>query len=118
MRRLIETVVSAPVVAAVAVHAAEQVPGVRVQPGVTGLVSSVVRTARQQIKGLRPAPVEGVRVRFAGAAAVLEVDVVISAADQAAAVARAVQRSVRSSVPELTGVPVESVVVTVVDVAW
>jgi uncharacterized alkaline shock family protein YloU len=115
---VIETVVSAPAVAAVAVHAAEQVAGVRVQPGVAGLVGSVVRAARQQIKGLRPAPVEGVRVRWSGATAVLEVDVVISGQDQAAAVVRAVQRSVRALVPELTGVEVESVLVTVVDVAW
>ncbi len=109
---------SAPAVAAVAVHAAERVAGVRVQPGVAGLVSSVVRTARQQVKGLLPAPVEGVRVRWSGTAAVLEVDVVVSGQDQAAAAARAVQRSVRSVVPELTGVEVESVLVTVVDVAW
>ncbi|MEV6238690.1 Asp23/Gls24 family envelope stress response protein [Lentzea sp. NPDC051838] len=115
---MIETVVSAPVVAAIAVHAAERVAGVRVQPGVAGLVGSVVRVARQQIKGLRPAPVEGVRVRWAGAAVLLEVDVVISGEDQAAAVARAVQRSVRALVPELAGVEVESVLVTVVDVAW
>ncbi len=115
---MIETVVSAPVVAAIAVHAAERVPGVRVQPGVAGLVGSVVRAARQQIKGLQPAPVEGVRVRWAGVAALLEVDVVISGEDQAAAVARAVQRSVRALVPELAGVDVESVLVTVVDVAW
>lgn len=115
---MIEAVVTAPVVAAVAVHAAQQVPGVRVQPGVAGLVSSVVRTARQQVKGLAPAPVEGVRVRYAQTAVLLEVDVVISSEDQAAAVARAVQRSVRSAVPELTGVEVESVLVTVVDVEW
>ncbi|SFR24090.1 Asp23 family, cell envelope-related function [Lentzea waywayandensis] len=115
---MIETVVSAPAVAAVAVHAAERVAGVRVQPGVAGLVSSVVRAARQQIKGLQPAPVEGVRVRWSETAAVLEVDVVISGQDQAAAVAQAVQRSVRALVPELTGVEVESVLVTIVDVAW
>ncbi|MGI5501889.1 Asp23/Gls24 family envelope stress response protein [Lentzea sp. CA-135723] len=115
---MIEAVVSAAAVAAVAVHAAERVAGVRVQPGVAGLVSSVVRAARQQIKGLQPAPVEGVRVRRSGVAVLLEVDVVISGMDQAAAVARAVQRSVRAVVPELTGVEVESVVVTVVDVAW
>ncbi|MGW6442772.1 Asp23/Gls24 family envelope stress response protein [Lentzea sp. NPDC055074] len=115
---MIETVVSPAVVAAVAVHAAELVPGVRVQPGLAGLVSSVVRTARQQIKGLVPAPVEGVRVRPAGVGVELEVDVVMSGQDQAAVVARAVQRSVRAVVPELTGVVVGSVVVTVVDVAW
>jgi uncharacterized alkaline shock family protein YloU len=33
-------------------------------------------------------------------------------------VARAVQRSVRELVPELTGVEVESVLVTIVDVTW
>ncbi|SDH50178.1 Uncharacterized conserved protein YloU, alkaline shock protein (Asp23) family [Lentzea fradiae] len=115
---MIETVVSAPAVAAVAVHAAERVPGVRVQPGVAGLAGSLVRTARQQVKGLRPARAEGVRVRWSGGDAVLEVDVVVSGLDQAAAVAAAVQRSVRSVVPELTGVEVESVLVTVVDVAW
>ncbi|MEU7477806.1 Asp23/Gls24 family envelope stress response protein [Lentzea sp. NPDC042327] len=117
MLEVLETVVAAPVVAAVAVHAAERVPGVRVQPGVAGLVGSVVRSARQQVKGLTPAPVEGVRVRYADAAVLLEVDVVISGEDQAAAVARAVQRSVRAAVPRLTGVEVASVLVTVVDVA-
>jgi uncharacterized alkaline shock family protein YloU len=118
-----EWVVGASVTAAVAVRAAAEVPGVvRVEPGLIGLVGSVVRAARQRIKGLDPAPTEGARVEFdqvgGGQAVRVEVDVVISGQDQAAAVGRAVQRAVACAVTEATGLPVTGVRVSIIDIVW
>jgi uncharacterized alkaline shock family protein YloU len=111
-----EHVITKPVVAAVAAHAASGVTGVvRLEPGVAGLVGSLARTARQRFKGLDPAPTEGVRVRL-DERVWLEVDVVTSAVDQAAAVARAVQRAVARAVTEATGLPVAAVSVAVLDI--
>lgn len=117
---LFECVVGSSVVAAVAVHAAVAVPGVlRVEPGLAGLVGSVVRTARQRIKGLEPAPTEGARVEFVRADTVrVEVDVVISGQDQATAVGRALQRAVAGAVSEATGLTVAEVGVSVIDIVW
>lgn len=123
---LFECVVGASVVAAVAVHAAAGAPGVvRVEPGLVGLLGSVVRTARQRIKGLDPAPTEGARVEFEKAAGGndettvrVEVDVVISGQDQATAVAHAVQRAVASAVTETTGLTVAEVDVSIIDIVW
>jgi uncharacterized alkaline shock family protein YloU len=121
---LFECVVGAPVVAAVAVRAAAGVPGVvRVEPGLVGLVGSVVRAARQRIKGLDPAPTEGARVEFeradgGGRTVRVEVDVVISGQDQAAAVGRSVQRAVASAVTQATGLTVAEVGVSIIDILW
>lgn len=124
---LFECVVGASVVAAVAVHAAAAVPGVvRVEPGLVGLVGSVVRTARQRIKGLDPAPTEGARVEFeraeggndSGRTVRVEVDVVISGQDRAAAVGHALQRAVASAVTEATGLTVAEVGVSIIDIRW
>ncbi|MDQ3789080.1 MAG: Asp23/Gls24 family envelope stress response protein [Actinomycetota bacterium] len=117
---LFECVVGSSVVAAVAVHAAAAVPGVlRVEPGLAGLLGSVVRTTRQRIKGLEPAPTEGARVEFVRADTVrVEVDVVISGQDQAAAVGRALQRAVAGAVSEATGLTVAEVGVSVIDIVW
>jgi uncharacterized alkaline shock family protein YloU len=80
----------------------------------------VARSARQRIKGLDPAPTEGVRVEVAratGSGTVeLEVDVVISGQDQAAAVARAVQRAVARAVSDATGLTVAAVSVSILDI--
>jgi uncharacterized alkaline shock family protein YloU len=124
---LFECVVGASVVAAVAVRAATVVPGVvRVEPGLVGLVGSMVRAARQRIKGLDPAPTEGARVEFertddgndGGRAVRVEVDVVISGQDQAAAVGHAVQRAVASAVTQATGLTVAEVGVSIIDILW
>jgi uncharacterized alkaline shock family protein YloU len=120
---LFECVVGASVVAAVAVHAAAAVPGVvRVEPGLAGLVGSMVRAARQRIKGLDPAPTEGARVEFepaeSGHTVRVEVDVVISGQDQAAAVGHALQRAVTNAVTGATGLSVAGVGVSIIDVIW
>jgi uncharacterized alkaline shock family protein YloU len=124
---LFECVVGASVVAAVAVHAAAAVPGVvRVEPGLAGLVGSMVRAARQRIKGLDPAATEGARVEFVqadsgndgGRAVRVEVDVVISGQDQAAAVGHALQRAVASAVTQATGLTVAEVGVSIIDILW
>jgi uncharacterized alkaline shock family protein YloU len=116
-------VVGTSVVAAVAVRAAAAVPGVvRVEPGLVGLVGSVVRAARQRIKGLDPAPTEGARVEFEPAegrhTVRVEVDVVISGQDQATGVGRALQRAVSSAVTEATGLTVTEVGVSIIDILW
>ncbi|GAB3561875.1 Asp23/Gls24 family envelope stress response protein [Amycolatopsis endophytica] len=117
-----EAVIAAPVIAAIAAHAAVAVPGVvRTQPGLRGLATSVARAARQRIQGLTPAPADGVRVLAAdpdeGRAGVrVEVGVVLSGQDQAAAVAQAVQRAVTRAVEAATSGPVASVSVTILDV--
>jgi uncharacterized alkaline shock family protein YloU len=118
-----ECVVGASVVAAVAVHAAAAAPGVvRVEPGLVGLLGSVLRSARQRIKGLDPAPTEGARVEFEQADGEItvrvEVDVVISGQDQATAVAHTVQRAVASAVTEATGLTVTEVGVSIIDIQW
>jgi uncharacterized alkaline shock family protein YloU len=117
---LFEYAVGPSVVAAVAVNAATAVPGVlRVEPGLVGLMGSVVRTARQRIRGQEPAPKEGVRVEFVGAGTVrVEVDVVISGQYQAAAVGHALQRAVAGAVNESTGLTVAEVGVSVIDIRW
>jgi uncharacterized alkaline shock family protein YloU len=117
---LFECVVGASVVSAVAVHAAAAVPGVvRVEPGLVGLVGSMVRAARQRIKGLDPAPTEGARVEFERTDIVrVEVDVVISGQHQAAAVGNALQRAVASAITEATGLTVAEVGVSIIDIMW
>nr|WP_232328256.1 Asp23/Gls24 family envelope stress response protein [Kibdelosporangium sp. MJ126-NF4]CEL19522.1 hypothetical protein [Kibdelosporangium sp. MJ126-NF4]CTQ94678.1 hypothetical protein [Kibdelosporangium sp. MJ126-NF4] len=114
---MFESVVSGSVVAAVAVNAANGVSGVRVQPGLGDLVGSVARLARQRVKGLDPAPTEGVRVRFGpdGSAAV-EVNIAISGQDQAAVTARLVQDAVTAAVCTATGLVVSSVLVSILDI--
>jgi uncharacterized alkaline shock family protein YloU len=120
-----EWVITEAVVAAVAAHAASTVAGVvRLEPGLLGLVGSVSRSARQHSKGLDPAPTEGVRVTFNQTSRApqdrrrvwLEVDVVTSAQDQAAAVGHAVQRTLTRAVTAATGLAVDGVTVSILDV--
>jgi uncharacterized alkaline shock family protein YloU len=86
-------------------------------------VGSVVRAARQRIKGLDPAPTEGARVEFeradgGGRTVRVEVDVVISGQDQTAAVGRSLQRAVASAVTQATGLTVAEVGVSIIDILW
>jgi uncharacterized alkaline shock family protein YloU len=112
-----ESVISAPVVAAITVDAVHRVPGVRVQPGLFDLVGSIARLARQRVKGLDPAPTEGIRVRFLPDSSVsIEVDVAMSGQDQAAVTARLVQQAVAAAVFDATGLGVTSVLVSILDI--
>jgi uncharacterized alkaline shock family protein YloU len=102
------------VIAAIAARAAAATSGVvRLEPGVVGLVGSLVRTARGQLRGVEPASVDGVRVTDELR---VEVDLVTSGQDQVAAVAGRVQRAVATEVREATGLTVAEVLVTVLDV--
>ena len=118
----VESVVTEPVIAAIAAHAATSVAGVtRLEPGLPGLVVSLARTARQRIKDLEPAPTEGVHVTVHdpgadGATVRVEVDLVVSGQDQVAAVGRAVQRAVSKAITEQTGLRTSAVSVTVLDI--
>ncbi|MFC3455506.1 Asp23/Gls24 family envelope stress response protein [Amycolatopsis speibonae] len=118
-RQLAETVISPPVIAAVAAHAAAKVPGVvRLEPGLRGLAGSLTRIARQRIKGLDPAPTEGVRafVEHDPPDVRVEIDLSVSGLDQAAATAQAVQRAVSRAVTEATGLTPSAVSVTILDI--
>ncbi|MFC9254014.1 Asp23/Gls24 family envelope stress response protein [Amycolatopsis thailandensis] len=118
-RQLVETVISPPVIAAVAAHAAARVPGVvRLEPGLRGLAGSLTRIARQRIKGLDPAPTEGVRafVEHDPPDVRVEIDLSLSGLDQAAATAQAVQRAVGKAVAEATGLTPSAVSVSILDI--
>ncbi|MFI9457092.1 Asp23/Gls24 family envelope stress response protein [Amycolatopsis sp. NPDC052450] len=116
-RQLIETVISPPVIAAVAAHAAAKVPGVvRLEPGLRGLAGSLTRIARQRIKGLEPAPTEGVRAVVDQDGVRVEIDLSLSGLDQAAATAQAVQRAVSRAVTEATGLTPSAVSVSILDI--
>ncbi|WP_410608665.1 Asp23/Gls24 family envelope stress response protein [Amycolatopsis sp. lyj-109] len=113
----VEYVIADPVIAGVAARAAIDTPGVvRLEPGLRGLVTAWTRAARQRWKGLDPAPSDGVRVRTADGRVTVHIDLVTAGADQAAAVGRAVQRSVTRSVAEQIGLVVDEVSVSIMDI--
>ncbi|MFG1797575.1 Asp23/Gls24 family envelope stress response protein [Nocardia sp. NPDC049149] len=113
-----EVVIEAPVIAAVAAQAARATPGVvRLEPGVRGLVSTLVRVGKQRLTNADPAASEGVRVRKNAAGELsVQVDVVISAARAAAVVGHAVQQEVSRVVFEQTGQQVDEVSVSILDI--
>lgn len=113
-----DVVIETPVVAAVAAQAACATPGVvRLEPGVRGLVSALVRVGKQRLTVADPAPSEGVRVRRSTSGALsVQVDVVISADRMAAAVGHAVQEEVSRVVFEQTGQTVDEVSVSILDI--
>jgi uncharacterized alkaline shock family protein YloU len=109
-----EAVLSPAVLAAVAVRAAEAVPGVRrVEPGLGGLVTSVVRATRQRVRGLTPANTEGARVSVVDGRA--RVDIGVAVAGQAIAIGTAVRAAVAAGLAEAAGVTAE-VTVSVLDI--
>jgi uncharacterized alkaline shock family protein YloU len=111
--------IAEPVFAAIAARAAVAVPGVaRLEPGLLGLIGSVTRSARGWIKGVAPASVDGVRVALEPALVRIEVNVVLSGLDQAAAVAGAVQRAVGREVAFATGYSSIEVSVSIMDIEW
>ncbi|PXX60891.1 putative alkaline shock family protein YloU [Nocardia tenerifensis] len=113
-----EVRIESPVVAAVAARAACATPGVvRLEPGVRGLVSSLVRAGKQRLVSADPAASEGVRVRRTASGALsVHVDVVISADRAASAVGHAVQQEVSRVVREQTGQAVAEVSVSILDI--
>lgn len=113
----VDYVVADPVIASVAARAAITTPGVvRLEPGLRGLVTAWTRATRQRWKGLDPAPADGVRVRTADGRVTVHIDLVAAGADQAAAVGRAVQRAVTRFVAEQTGLVVDEVSVSILDI--
>ncbi|WP_370969584.1 Asp23/Gls24 family envelope stress response protein [Amycolatopsis sp. cg9] len=113
----VDYVVADPVIASVAARAAITTPGVvRLEPGLRGLVTAWTRAARQRWKGLDPAPADGVRVRTADGRVTVHIDLITASGDQAAAVGRAVQRAVTRFVGEQTGLVVDEVSVSIMDI--
>lgn len=113
-----ELVVADAVVASVAARAAAAVPGVvRVEPGLRGLVAELTRAGKQLWSGYETAPTDGVRVlRDDGGALGAQLEVAIGAERHAGAVGAAVQHEVVRTVREQTGVRLDEVSVTVVDI--
>ncbi|MET7772959.1 Asp23/Gls24 family envelope stress response protein [Nocardia sp. NPDC005366] len=113
-----EIVIEPAVVAAVSARAALATPGVvRLEPGIRGLVSTLVRVGRQRWAGADPVPAEGVVVRRDEDGALhVGMNVVLSGDRQVAAVGYAVQREVTRVVSEQTGVVVADVSVSVLDI--
>ncbi|MFE3443526.1 Asp23/Gls24 family envelope stress response protein [Nocardia sp. NPDC059180] len=118
MTSSVSVFIEPPVVAAVAAHAALSTPGVvRLEPGVRGLVTTLVRAGRQRWLGTDPASSEGVRVRRTEQGRLLvQVDVVIAGDRHAGEVGRAVQREVATVVRAQTGQNVDEVVVSILDI--
>ncbi|WP_227996029.1 Asp23/Gls24 family envelope stress response protein [Nocardia australiensis] len=112
------TVIEAPVVAAVAAWAAAATTGVvRLEAGVRGLFTTMVRAGRQRWTDMDPAPSEGVRVRRTTSGVLnIDIDVVIAAGTHAAEVGRAVQQRVAGAVLEQTGQAVDAVSVVILDI--
>ena len=114
-----EAVLSGHVLAAIAAGAANAVPGVRTEPGIIELVSSVLRLARRPVLGLDPASTRGVRVEFSSGAdgrAVTRVDLSVSVRGQARAVGQAVRAAVARALAEHADVPDAVVTVSIVDI--
>ena len=110
----VEALLSPSVIAAIAVRAAEAVPGVRcVEPGVSALVTAVVRATRQRIKGLTPVATEGARVTVDDGGVRVEIGVAV--VGQAMAVGNAVRVAVAREIASTAGVSAE-VTVVVLDI--
>ncbi|MGW1738801.1 Asp23/Gls24 family envelope stress response protein [Nocardia sp. NPDC001965] len=112
------TVVAAPVIAAVAAHAAANTPGVvRLEPGFRGLLNTFVRAGRQRWSDTDPAPADGVRIRHTPTGLVVSADITIGADGQAIEIGHAVQRQITRAVLEHTGQQVDRVCVCIIDIA-
>ncbi|MEV5649816.1 Asp23/Gls24 family envelope stress response protein [Nocardia sp. NPDC052254] len=112
-----EYVASDEVIAAVAAHAATAVPGVAyLEPGVLGLLGHLARGGRQLWGGPDLAPGAGVRVRHSGGWLRVHVDLAVAAGCQVGEVGQAVQRAVVGMVTEQTGMVVDAVSVTILDI--
>jgi uncharacterized alkaline shock family protein YloU len=113
----IEWTIEEPVVASVAADAARSTPGVaRLEPGVGALLRAWGRTKWQRVKGITPAPAEGVVVNLDGDGVQVHVGIATTGHTQAAAVARRVQREVRHAITRDTGLAVDEVSVVILDI--
>lgn len=116
----VEVIIDATVAAAIAAHAACTVAGVvRLEPGLSGLVTHLAARARHQVRQADPsgpAPAEGVEVDVDGATARVHIDLVTSAGPQAATVAHQVQAAVAQSLLVNAGVTVTRVSVSILDI--
>ncbi|WP_084524112.1 Asp23/Gls24 family envelope stress response protein [Nocardia inohanensis] len=113
-----EIVVADAVIAGVAARAAAAVPGVaRLEPGLRGLVTGWARAGKQLLGGSESVASEGVRVaRTAAGGLAVQVDVSLTADCRAAVVGAGIQQAVRRAVPQQTGVTVDEVSVTILDI--
>ncbi|WP_330179757.1 Asp23/Gls24 family envelope stress response protein [Nocardia sp. NBC_01503] len=112
-----ELIVADQVVASVAAHAAAAVPGVvRVEHGLRGLVTALTRAGRQLWTGYEIASTKGVRMQRDSGSLAVELEIAIAAERHAGTIGTAVQHAVVRTVREQTGVRVDEVSVTIVDI--
>lgn len=113
-----EVVISDAVVAGVAARAAATVPGVtRLEPGLRGLVVGWARSGKQLLGGQETAASDGVRVqRTAAGGLAVQVDVSLGSDCRAVDVGAGIQLAVTRAVLDQTGVTVDEVSVTIVDI--
>jgi uncharacterized alkaline shock family protein YloU len=110
-------IITEPVVAVIAAHAAARTPGVvRLEPGVSGVLREITRVARRWAGLTGPTPVDGVQVRFDDDAVGIHLDLVVTADRQVAATAAAAQRAVTEAVTASTGISAPVVSVSVLDI--
>lgn len=115
--RRAELVVADPVVAGVAVRAAMDVPGVvRVEHGLRGLVAAFNRAGKQLWSGYELASTKGVRVHRNGGVLAVDLELSIAAGQHAGAIGAEVQHAVMRTVRAQTGVRVDEVSVTIIDI--
>lgn len=108
------------VAAAIAWHAAAAVPGViRLEPGLSSLVTNLASRARHQLRpgsGGETAPTEGVDATVRGSTVSVHVDLATDLGEQAVAVAHAVQAAVVVALRTDAGLEVTEVSVSILDI--
>lgn len=100
-----------------AARATRAVPGVaRLQPGVLGLLAQLAAQTFERATGLALPDIAGVQAELAEGAVRIQLQIVVDAGYQAAAVGATVHQAVTDIVPVDTGVTVSEVRVHIVDV--
>ncbi len=103
-------------VADAAARAARAVPGVvRLQPGVVGLLARLAAQAFERATGQALPDIAGVRADLTTSATRIDLQIVVDAGYQAAAVGAMVVQAVTETVPTVVGVAVGEVRVHVVE---
>ncbi len=116
----VEIVIDETAAAAIAAHAARAVAGVlRLESGLSGLVTHLAARARHQVRPGAPgspAPTEGVDVDVDGSTATVHVDLATTASMQATTVAYQVQAAVARALQVNAGLSTVTVSVSILDI--
>lgn len=116
----VELIIDETVAAAIAAHAAGAVPDVvRLEPGLSGLITHLAAHARDQLRPAdsdRAAPTEGVDVDVDGSTARVHLNVVTCGDTQAATVAHQVQSAVAQALKANAGLTATVISVSILDI--